>query len=319
MKGVLRELRRAALLHDSGDVTDAQLLESFLRHEDGAFEALLRRHGAMVLGVCRRVLGNRHDAEDAFQATFLVLVRKAASVRQRSLLGNWLYGVAYRTALAARIAALRRRAKEATMRNMSRTQAAADDGWRDLQPLLDQELNRLPDKYRVPIVLCDLEGKTRKEAARQLGWPEGTVSGRLARARTLLARRLTRHGLSLSASGLALALAQNTASAGVPTGLAISTIKAVTALQAGQAAVSVQVVALTQGVLKAMLLTKLKTIAGILALMTIAGLVTFQGLANQQEGDPRNRRAPRSRSAHVVAQEKTPVEVRRIFAPEGLE
>src|SRR5437764_506945 len=123
---------------DGGGLTDTQLLASFLGREEGAFEVLVRRHGRMVLGVCRRVLGNSHDAEDAFQATFLVFLRKAASLRQRELLGNWLYGVAYRTALEAKTARARRRAKEATMRAVTSTQNVADDTWRELQPLLDQ-------------------------------------------------------------------------------------------------------------------------------------------------------------------------------------
>ena len=152
--------------------------------DEAAFEALVRRHGPMVLGVCRRVLRNHHDAEDAFQATFLVLVRKAASIVPREMVANWLYGVAYRTALKARSMIARQRVRERQVTEMPEPEAAEpDDCWRDLQPLLDQELSRLPDKYRVPIVLCDLEGKTGKEAARQLGWPEGTVASRLARGR----------------------------------------------------------------------------------------------------------------------------------------
>src|SRR5262249_26019760 len=159
------------------------------------------RHGPMVLGVCRRVLDHAHDAEDAFQATFLVLARKAASIVARDTVGNWLYGVAYRTAHKARVAAARRRLKE---RQMSRPEALDEDVWRELRPVLDQELNRLPEKYREPVILCDLEGQTRKEAARRLGWPEGTLSGRLSRARVLLAKRLARHGLTLSGGAMAV-------------------------------------------------------------------------------------------------------------------
>jgi RNA polymerase sigma factor (sigma-70 family) len=194
----LQCLRRAALLRDGAGLADGQLLECFVtRREEAAFEAIVRRHGPMVMGVCRRVLGNRHDAEDAFQATFLVLVRKAGAIMSRELLANWLYGVAYNTALKAKAATARRRVCErrgrpALVAEMSETKAAGQDLWSDLRPVLDVELSRLPDKYRVPIILCDLEGKTRKEAARQLGWPEGTLSGRLARGRRLLAAKLTR-------------------------------------------------------------------------------------------------------------------------------
>src|SRR5215470_659777 len=167
---VVNSLRRAALRQEEGGLTDEQLLVRFIEHrEQAAVAALVQRHGPMVWGVCRRILRNHHDAEDAFQATFLVLVRKAVSIRQRETMANWLYGVAHQTA-------------------MPEPQAPEQDTRNDLQPLLDQELSRLPDKYRVAIVLCDLEGKTRQEAAQQLGLPEGTLAARLARGRVLLAR-----------------------------------------------------------------------------------------------------------------------------------
>jgi RNA polymerase sigma factor (sigma-70 family) len=289
MTGVVRKLRQAVLNRDSAGLNDAQLVAACLGREAGAFEALLGRHGRMVLGVCRRVLGNAHDAEDAFQATFLVFWSKAASLRQRELLGNWLYGVAYRTALEAKAVRSRRRAKEATMRNVPRPQPA-DDRWRELQPLLDGELNGLPDKYRVPIVLCELEGKTRKEVARQLGCPEGTVAGRLARARVMLARRLARHGIVLSASAFSAVLTQRSAAMDVPQALAQSTIKAISAVSAGQSAASAasaSVAALTRGVLTAMLLNKLKTAGLCLVLLAIAGLVALQVL-----GEPPNGQGP---------------------------
>src|SRR5262249_31988078 len=134
--------------------------------------ALVRRHGPMVWGVCRRILGNHHDAEDAFQATFLVLVRKAATIVPRDMVANWLYGVAYQTARKARAMAARRNSRERLVFPMPEAAAADGDGWSELWSLLDQELNRLPEKYRAPVVLCDLAGRTYKEAARQLGCPE---------------------------------------------------------------------------------------------------------------------------------------------------
>ncbi len=261
-------LRSASPLLDAGGMTDGQLLERFLsRRDEAAFEALVRRHGPMVLGVCRRVLGNPQDAEDAFQATFLVLVRKAASIGRRDLLGNWLYGVAYRTALDARAAATRRQARERQVRFMPDPEAAdRADVWGDLRPLLDQELNRLPDKYRVPVVLCDLEERTLRDVAQQLGIPAGTLSGRLTTARRLLAGRLARHGLALSAGALTAALSQGVASASVPPPLVASTVHAATAAAAGQTAgvVSAQVAALAAGVLKAMLVKTLKTASAVL-------------------------------------------------------
>jgi RNA polymerase sigma factor (sigma-70 family) len=187
--------------------TDAALLESYVGTADpDAFAALVRRHGPMVRGVCRRLLRDPHDADDAFQATFLVLVHKASSIAPRHAVGNWLYGVAYRTALKARADALRRRVKErqaAECRQDGRTAPPEPDP----APLLYRELHRLPEKYRTVVVLCDLEGNTRKEAARELGWPEGTVAGRLVRARALLARRLMRYGLSATLAALGTASA----------------------------------------------------------------------------------------------------------------
>src|SRR5262249_52928044 len=158
-------------------LTDGQLLERYVQgREEAVFAALLGRHGPMVWGVCRRVLRSAEDAEDAFQATFLVLVRKAAAVVPREKVGNWLYGVGRQTALYARATAARRRAREKQVTAMPDAASQQQDLWEELQPLLDQELGRLPDKYREVIVLCDLEGKTRKEAARHFHLPEGTVA-----------------------------------------------------------------------------------------------------------------------------------------------
>src|SRR5262249_51822197 len=156
------------------------------------------------------------DAEDAFQATFLVLVRKASSIASPELLANWLYGVAHQTALKARATTAKRRSRERQVMEMPQPAGTEKDLWKDLQPLLDQELSRLPDKYRVAIVLCELEEKTRKEAARQLGVPEGTLAAQLARGRVMLAKRLARHGLSVSAGSLAAVLAENAVSASAP-------------------------------------------------------------------------------------------------------
>jgi RNA polymerase sigma factor (sigma-70 family) len=269
MNTVLDHLHRTARAADPAAMTDAELLGRFVDRRDAAgFEALVRRHGPMVLGVCRRLLRNDADADDAFQATFLVLVKKATSVVPRAQVGNWLYGVAYQTAVRARALAARRHARERQVAEMPPVEAPPQDLWDDLQPLLDRELSGLPDRYRVPIVLCDLQGKSRKEAARQLGWPEGTVSGRLSRARALLAERLRRRGVVLSASLLGVLLGQHAARAAVPASLLHPTVKAAALLAAGKAAAggaSVQAVALAEGVVKAMLTAKLK-IAGIVLL-----------------------------------------------------
>jgi RNA polymerase sigma factor (sigma-70 family) len=282
LNGVLDYLHRVALKQDGPSLTDGELLGRFVARQDGsAFEELVRRHGPMVLGVCRRVLQHEADAEDAFQATFLVLLRKAASVVPRALVGNWLYGVAHKTALKAKAMKHQRRAKEREAGSRPRPEPPAET-WQQLQALLDEELSRQPDKYRVPIVLCDLEGKTIREAARQLGWPQGTVAGRLARARRLLAKRLSKHGLSLSGGVVAAVLSHSYSSAAVPPSLLIATLNALSPSAAGTAAagVSARVAALTQGVLKVMLLTKLKSITALAVSLVAAGalLLTYQGL-----------------------------------------
>jgi RNA polymerase sigma factor (sigma-70 family) len=274
---VVRQLRQAVVQPDETGLTDGQLLACFIEHRDqAAVAALVQRHGPMVWGVCRRVLGKHHDAEDAFQATFLVLVRKAGSVRQREMVGNWLYGVAHQTALKARATTAKRGTRERQMTAMPDAQAPEQDPWRDLQPILDRELSRLPDKYRVAIVLCDLEAKTRKEAARQLGLPEGTLAGRLTRGRALLARRLARNGVVLSSGSLAAVLSEQ-ASASVPASVLASTIKAVNVVTAGQAAatgvVSSAVAALADRVVKTMLLTKIMKVAVLLLLVLATGLL----------------------------------------------
>jgi RNA polymerase sigma factor (sigma-70 family) len=275
-RDALQQPRGTTLLRDGSEMTDGQLLERFITHRDeAAMETLVRRHGPMVLGVCCRVLGHPQDAEDAFQATFLVLVRKAASITQRELLGNWLYGVAYRTALDARAAAARRRTRERQVNPMPEPEAAdRTDVWRDLRPLLDRELNRLPEKYRVPIVLCDLEGGTRRDVAQQLDIPVGTLSGRLTTARAMLAKRLARHGLALSGWALIAALSPSAASAAVPSPLVASTVAAATAIAAGQGAagvVSAHVAALAEGVRKAMLMKTLKIATAVLLTVVVVG------------------------------------------------
>jgi RNA polymerase sigma factor (sigma-70 family) len=225
----------------------------------------------MVWGVCRRVLRGHHDAEDAFQATFLVLVRKAASITSRELLANWLYGVAHKTALKARGSVAKRKGRERQVTEMPEPAAIRQDQWREFQTLLDEELSRLPDRYRAVIVLCDLEGETRQKAAGYLGLPEGTVASRLSRARAMLAKRLTKRGVTLSGAGLAAVLVEQAASAGVRKSVAASTIKFAILSEAGKAAaagaISVKVAALTEGVMKAMLLSKLKSVLTVVLLL----------------------------------------------------
>jgi RNA polymerase sigma factor (sigma-70 family) len=263
MSTVIGQLRHCVLLRDGPVNSDGQLLEAFLNRKDQAAVAVLvRRHASMVWGVCRRLLRNHHEAEDAFQATFLVFVRKAASIVPREMIGNWLYGVAYKTALKARATAAKHKTREKQVRDMPQRQAVEADAWQDIERMLDQELNRLPDNYRVAVVLCDLEGKTRKEAAQQLGWPEGTVAGRLARARALLAKRLAKQGATLAGVSLSALASINLASATVPTPMLATTLQAVALVAAGASLpagmVSAKVLSLTERVMKTMFLAKLK-------------------------------------------------------------
>jgi RNA polymerase sigma factor (sigma-70 family) len=287
---VVRRLRGRLAAREAVALTDADLWERYVRERDeAAFEALVRTHGPMVLGLCRRILRNEQDAEDAFQATFLVLVRKAASLRSPRTLANWLHGVARRTALEARNAAAKRRAKEAAV--LPRTMTA-DDPWDDLRPALDQELVRLPEKYRIAVVLCDLEGKTRIEVARQLGWAEGTVASRLARGRGILAKRLARRGFA--GALVAAALVGGAAPACVPSALVVSTVAVASASAARAAAasgvLSGTVAALTEGVLKSMLLTKLKSALAVFLIIGVAtlsaGALLSRGLTAEPAGGP---------------------------------
>jgi RNA polymerase sigma factor (sigma-70 family) len=290
------------LLRESAGLTDGQLLEDYLRHrEEAALTALVRRHGPMVWGVCRRVLPNYHDAEDAFQATFLVLLRKAASIASRELLANWLYGVAHQTALKARAQAARRRTRERQVTELPEPVVPEPDCWRDWEALLDEGLSRLPEKYRVVVVLCELESKTRKEAARQLGVPEGTVAGWLARARSMLAKRLTRRGLVASAGAVAAVLSRTEASAGVPTAMVRSTVEVVTAMATGKAVaadlIRPGVIALTEGVLRTVLLSKLKIVTALALLSLILGVGITSWQVSGDGGDTGPTVSPLIRSA----------------------
>lgn len=293
MNWIIQHVRRAVLLRDGGGLGDGELLGSFIeRRDEAAFAALVKRHGPMVWGVCRRLL-NHHDAEDAFQATFIVLVRKAASVVPREMVGNWLYGVANQTALQARRTASRSRTRELQVAEIPDTHVGEKGQWDEVEPVVDEELSRLPDIYRAVIVLCDLEGRTRKEIARQLHVPEGTVAGRLARARVLLAKRLAQRGVVLSGGALAMLLSQAAASTGVPGTVVSNTIKVASLTAAGQATaagvVSAQVAALSEGVLKAMLVSKLKVVTAVLlvfaALCGATGLVCRSQAGEQPKAE----------------------------------
>src|SRR5262249_24892693 len=261
LAGVLRFLRHRVNPEGDSGPTDGQLLQRFVTQGDeGAFAALLQQHGPLVLGVCRQVLGNEHDAEDAFQATFLVLARKAASIRKQQSVAAWLHRVAFNIARTARTSAARRQAHERQAAPVSPANPVDEVVLRDWQPLLHEEVDRLPAKYRAPVVLCYLQGKTNEEAARELGWRVGTVQGRLAAARDLLRPRLAGRGLALPTGIFAAEGTQALATAAVPAALAGSTIRAVILVAAGKAVasevVSARAVALTDGALRTLFLAR---------------------------------------------------------------
>jgi RNA polymerase sigma factor (sigma-70 family) len=289
---VIRHLRQSLDPGEAGRLGDAELLGRILTERDpAAFEVLVWRHGAMVLGLCRRLLRNEQDAEDAFQAAFFILLRKAASIGKRQALGSWLYKVAFRVALRLRTRQLSRRERPEV--DVPAAEATPECVWRDLRPVLDEEIHRLPEKYRTPFILCYLEGWTNEEAARHLGCPRGTVLSRLAWARQRLRDRLVRRGVALSATGLAAALTAGKASAALPALLVETTVKAATRIAAGTTAagaVSAPAARLTEGVLRDMFLSKLKIVAaallGLGVLAVTAGGIAAQILREDQVARP---------------------------------
>jgi RNA polymerase sigma factor (sigma-70 family) len=254
--------------HDSGD---GELLRRWNRERDEfAFAALVQRHGGLVLGVCKRVLRDVHAAEDAFQATFLVLAKKANVVRPPGVLGPWLYGVAYRTALKARGRTFRRLEVEQDYAEQKRGEfVPVQQEANDLLPIIDEQLNALPEKYRHPLVLCGVQGLGKAEAAERLGVPEGTVSSRLARGREMLRDRLSRRGIIVPLAAIIAFLKPSAAHAAVSPAVSNS----VAEIAAGLAPVSPDVLALSHEVLNAMTLVKWKFLSAV----TVAALLTGGG------------------------------------------
>jgi RNA polymerase sigma factor (sigma-70 family) len=314
---VLQHIRRLAGSRHRDLPPDGQLLESFLaRRDEAAFAALVRRHGPMVLSVCRGVLRNEHDAEDAFQAAFLVLARKADAIRNRDCVGGWLYGVAYHIALKAQAGSARRRARERRTPEMASPDPTLDMTVRDLQRVLHEELARLPEKYRVPLVLCYLEGLGHEEAARRLGWTRSTLRGRLDRGRDHLRRRLTRRGVTLSVALTTAGLAQKAAPATAALADTVARAAVLSAAGGGAGAVSARVAALADGASRA-LFTGKATLAT--ALLFAAGLLAAGagGLARQALATP-NAAAPPPPAAPANDEGPQAVEVTgRVLDPDG--
>jgi len=287
LNAMVRYLRQLAVSGQGDGASDAELLERYVRNRDeAAFELLVWRHGALVFNVCRRILSCPQDAEDAFQATFLTLVRKAGSISRRGSVAAWLYKVAYRVALEARQRTRKTTAMEKSGGEMLAVQPADDPLWSDVRAILDEELNRLPERLRRPIVLCYLEGKSNAEAARELGCRLGTIYSRLSRGRELLRRRLQRRGVTLPVAALTTTLAAGAVESAPAIALVRAAARAAFAFAdpSASAAVSPRVATLAEGVLRTMFVTKLK-IAVVMVLVigvAVGGVLTQAGTANPQ-------------------------------------
>jgi RNA polymerase sigma factor (sigma-70 family) len=290
-------------------LSEWQLLERYLEcRDEAAFEAIVARHGPMVLGVCRRMLADQTDVEDAFQATFLVLVRRARQLGPRDAIGPWLYGVASRVAMRSRSEAARRRRFQPLTPEVVVVVDDRSSASREIGEVIDQELSRLPSKYRNPIVLCYLEGQTHEEAARQLKWPIGTVKGRLARARDLLQSRLVRRGLTPAVGALSLALSPDS-SAALHRELLERTVKSSLKLALGQATaqvVSTSITFLVEGVLTSMFVNSVKWAS---VVVLVAGLAcTGLGVMARQDSKARTDIVPPAVKSTVAAPEPKPAE-----------
>jgi len=280
LEHVVRHIRGLAQVPPDGDSTDAQLLERYVAcRDEAAFAALARRHGKLMRGVCRHVLRSEEDVDDAVQATLLVLARKAGSIRKRTALGSWLHGVAYRISLNASKMALRRQAYEKHGRSPLPAGPVSEAALHELQAMLDEEVERLPEKLRAPFVLCCLEGMSKGDAAHELGWKEGTVSGRIARARERLRQCLARRGIELSAALCATALAPDISAAE----WSVTRVRDILANATGSASnVSDQVTALSNGAIRCMSLNHFK--AGLAVLGVLIVLAAGVGLSLARQG-----------------------------------
>jgi len=312
LNDAMRRMGRLTGLQSALSLTDAQLLERFVgRRDEPAFAALMVRHGPMVLCLCRQMLRDAQEAEDAFQASFLVLARNAASIQKRPSLSAWLYGVAYRVSARLRGLSARRRTREEAGFDLSALPGSDEPPNPDLQPVLHEEIRRLPIKYRAPIVLCYLESKTNEEAARQLSWPVGTVKARLSRARDMLRMRLARRGMGNAATLLVESSpsARNTASV-LPIFLLDSTVRAAMRLATGGGGLAtVRAAGLAKAVAAAMHLAKLKlTIVTVLAACVLGTGTTSLTIA-----------PPTTNTANTGSQHSAPLAVEKSDVAAGMD
>ena len=320
LNGFLQRLRKAMAAETLSAFSDSELIDRFLaNHEEAAFQALLHRHGQMVLRVCRRILPDEQDVEDVFQATFLALASKAHAIRIRESLASWLQCNAYHIALDACKSRKRRRKHETVAAFPNRTPALADDvAWKELRSVLDDELARLPERLSAPLVLCYLEGLTQDEAAARLGQAKSTFRRNLDRAREILGERLTRRGITLSASLFALLLSECTAPAAAPAGLTAATTEAAAALAAGKTAAAIasaRAILLAQGALQPGLSAKVKCVCGLFLMTILAGL---GGAAIPGTSHPDERMSPPAPQITKAARIEPPI-VAKLDGPETTE
>jgi RNA polymerase sigma factor (sigma-70 family) len=317
LHGLRLRMAHSALAGDS----DPQLLDRFhCQGDDTAFAVLVQRHGPMVLGVCRRTLGHEHEAEDAFQATFLVLVRKAGGIRKRDSLAGWLHGVAHRIATKVQSKSMRRRELEEKAARDVEQPAMDSANWDELRKVLDEEIQRLPNRLRVPFILCHLQQKTHAQAAAELRLERSSVSVRLRQASELLCKRLTKRGVQLSVTALVGLLAEKAASAALPAGLLVSTVKLATLWAAGKTALasagSAGAITLAKEALKGMLAMKVKLVLASLSVglaVAGAGVAGYQRLGSAPSVGTENTQESRQTSGGSVAKaSQKPIEQPRL-------
>lgn len=289
---------------------DGALLERFLvGHDEAAFERLVRRHSSMVFGVCRRILGNVHDAEDAFQAVFIVLARSAKRLQKVQSVAGWLHGIALRVALSARRSAARARERERRANQMASTNVEQERAWEDIQGVLDEELSRLPDRLRSPIILCCLENKSVQQAAQELGWSDGELRGRLAKGKEILRERLWRRGISLGAAALFALLSERASAAAAPDTCIASAVAAASLVAAGKALpqnlVSAKALSLAAEVTRALIFARIELAAA--AIAVCAAILSAASLTWRQAADV---------SAVVAPQLPPTVDMGRVAQPE---
>jgi RNA polymerase sigma factor (sigma-70 family) len=306
---VLQQVRQLVETSSLAETSDAALLERFVREGDQAsFAVLLQRHGAMVLAVCRGLIRHEQDAEDVFQATFLLLARKAGSVRKRESVGSWLHGVARRLALKARAQGARRQSRERRAATMHQAPSEPGAAWQEVKAALDEALAHLPEKYRAALILCYLEGKSHEEAARQLGCPLTTLRSRVARGRSLVHKRLTSRGLALSLAGWGSLVVLSGTPAAPPAALLQRTWQAACALGRGEtltAAVSGPVAALVEEGAKMMLLARMKIATALMVTLSLLASGTCLAMQRVLAGKPDRDQAPAAAAAVPPADKGT--------------